>query len=142
MLPQGHLVTIKDFAETCFVGLLDFDKAPWIGAYRDSDNANQWHWTDETPWQYTSWDASEPASIEGDLIISYISNTEHGIGQWSAYEGSTDEDHYVCEIDKTTKTPKCLDGWTKFNKNCYKLSEDKKTWPEANKAAQRFQKDI
>ena len=50
-----------------------------------------------------------------------MSNTKHGIGKWSAYDGSTDEDHYVCEIDKTTKTSECLDGWTKFNVSSYLL---------------------
>uniref|UniRef100_A0AC35FJI6 C-type lectin domain-containing protein n=1 Tax=Panagrolaimus sp. PS1159 TaxID=55785 RepID=A0AC35FJI6_9BILA len=93
----------------------------WIGA---NDMINNWSWTDNTSFDFSSWDKGQPQNNSGPLCVSSMMNG----ARWNANDCFIAKP-YICEI----KVPTCSEGWTYFESTnfCYKLIQHNATWAEA-----------
>uniref|UniRef100_A0A914YSI8 C-type lectin domain-containing protein n=1 Tax=Panagrolaimus superbus TaxID=310955 RepID=A0A914YSI8_9BILA len=98
----------------------------WIGA-NDIQSTNKWSWTDNTSFDFSSWDKGQPQSSAGPVCVS---STMNG-ARWSTFDCFISKP-YVCEV----KASLCPEGWTYFKRTnfCYKLVQNEASWSEAEKA--------
>jgi len=115
----GHLATISSYEEQEFIqNIIKSVKKEnlWIGGFY-SDETGSWTWVDNSEWNYTNWDVSQPDNYSGDEYFLRIKNRdriyegcEANDGMWNDTADSADgidEDKdvslitfgYVCEWD-------------------------------------------
>ena len=123
----GHLVTISDADEQSFIEQMLIDKSNnqncyWIGLYYDYGSIEKdtglpgWYWIDDTEYDYSNWNESEPnnmldleycAHIFGNVCTD--GSVKKNIGEWNdaSNEGavyaedfySLDNFGFICEWD-------------------------------------------
>lgn len=85
----GHLATISSNEEQDYVQqLIKSTKKEniWIGGCFSAAN-NSWSWVDNTEWNYTNWDVTQPDNYTGDEFYLRIKNRDRVYDTWEAYDG-------------------------------------------------------
>lgn len=85
----GHLVTIESAEEQTYIQkIIKSSKKEnlWMGGVYSISNA-VWTWVDNTPWDYTNWDFSQPDNYTGDEYYLQIKNRDRIYDDWEAYDG-------------------------------------------------------
>lgn len=85
----GHLATINSSEEQDYIQqLIKSTKKDniWIGGNFSAAN-NSWSWVDNTEWDYTNWDASQPDNFTGDEYYLRIKHRDRVYEDWEAYDG-------------------------------------------------------
>ncbi|XP_049338776.1 macrophage mannose receptor 1-like [Astyanax mexicanus] len=135
---HGDLVAINDEEERVFLWQLIKQKFVdfFIGLRIDLDKSLSW--MDGSPVVFQAWQQNQPA---------FVSDDEHCVkmnfrqGRW-ANVNCGDNENFICKrrgsvsasaTAAPTEPPTggCPSGWVKFQKKCYKIGLDLKTWTEA-----------
>ncbi|XP_005573339.4 secretory phospholipase A2 receptor isoform X2 [Macaca fascicularis] len=143
----GALLSITDETEENFVREHMSSKAVevWIGLNQLDEHAG-WQWSDGTPLNYLNWspDVNFEPFVENHcgtfssfmpsawrsrdcestlpyICKKYLNHTDHEIVEKDAWK------YYATH---------CEPGWNPYNRNCYKLQKEEKTWHKALRSCQ------
>ncbi|XP_072544234.1 macrophage mannose receptor 1-like [Salminus brasiliensis] len=135
---HGDLVTINDEEERVFLWHLIKRRysAFYIGLTVDLDKSLSW--MDGSPVVFQAWLQNQPAFVNGDEHCVKMTSKQ---GLW-ANLNCGDGENFICKrrgsisanaTAAPTKPPVggCAPDWVKFQKKCYKIGLDLKTWAEA-----------
>ncbi len=89
-LMGGHLATVTDEEEQLVVegvaqACTDAENF-WIGGYL-SKITDEWTWVDDTPFEYTNWDANQPDFHQGEEYYIRFTNDDIHYENWTAAMG-------------------------------------------------------
>ncbi|XP_078183694.1 secretory phospholipase A2 receptor isoform X4 [Callithrix jacchus] len=138
----GALLSITDETEENFIKEHVSSKAVevWIGLNQLDEHAG-WQWSDGTPLNYLNWSAE----VNFEPFVEYHCGT-FSLLMPSAWRSRDCEstlpyickkylnhvDHEIVEKDAWKYyATHCEPGWNPYNRNCYKLQKEEKTWHEA-----------
>ncbi|KAJ8338949.1 hypothetical protein SKAU_G00357350 [Synaphobranchus kaupii] len=142
---KGDLVVIDSPYENDFVAsyLEDLVMPVWIGL-SDIIHEGKFAWIDGSPVKYTNWAEKEPNN-NGDQG-EHCASMSHSIlvtGRWND-DKCHESRGWVCYMKKSSSIPApppttnpCRPGYTSWKNNCYRLSEEQKTWEAAQRACQQ-----
>ncbi|XP_062962552.1 LOW QUALITY PROTEIN: secretory phospholipase A2 receptor [Cynocephalus volans] len=138
----GALLSIADETEENFIRKHMSSEAleVWIGLNQLDGNAG-WQWSDGTPLGYLNW----KPEISFDPFVEYHCGTFNSFmpSSWRSRDCESTlpyickkhlnhTDHKIVEIDAWRyHATHCESGWNPYNRNCYKLQKEEKTWNEA-----------
>ncbi|XP_006879432.1 PREDICTED: secretory phospholipase A2 receptor [Elephantulus edwardii] len=142
-LQGGTLLSIEDEPEENFIRkhLSSEAVTVWIGLNQLDENAG-WQWSDGTPLSYLNWSPD----INFEPFVEYHCGTFNSFvpHAWKSLDCDatlpyickkylTHTDHEVIgEPDVWKYYPThCEPGWDPYNRKCYRLQKEKKTWNEA-----------
>ncbi|KAM9664360.1 secretory phospholipase A2 receptor [Trichechus inunguis] len=142
-LQGGALLSIEDETEENFIRkhLSSEAVAVWIGLNQLDENAG-WQWSDGTPLNYLNWSPD----INFEPFVEYHCGTFNSFmpNAWKSRDCESalpyvckkylnHTDHEVVEEKDVWKyyATHCDPGWDPYNRNCYKLQKEEKTWNEA-----------
>ncbi|XP_076784926.1 secretory phospholipase A2 receptor isoform X2 [Arvicanthis niloticus] len=138
LMQGGALLSIKDKDEEAFLmkRLSQVAKEVWIGLNQLDDNAG-WQWSDGTPLSYLNW-SQEVAP--GSFVEYHCGTLKAASAAWRSRDCESTLP-YICKryLNHTAQeilekdswkyhTTHCDPDWTPFNRKCYKLKKEKKTW--------------
>uniref|UniRef100_A0A8D2EYB2 Secretory phospholipase A2 receptor n=2 Tax=Theropithecus gelada TaxID=9565 RepID=A0A8D2EYB2_THEGE len=143
----GALLSITDETEENFVREHMSSKAVevWIGLNQLDEHAG-WQWSDGTPLNYLNWSPE----------VNFEPFVENHCGTFSSFMPSAWRSRdcestlpYICEkylnhtdheiVEKDAwkyYATHCEPGWNPYNRNCYKLQKEEKTWHKALRSCQ------
>lgn len=98
---------------------------PWIGAYLVSAELKEWKWIDGTPFEFENWDIDQPIHNPAEGCVEFVN------GKWHDFPCDFPR-AFICQ-----KTNDCPDGWTEFQRKCYKFYGTKTSWNDANRDCER-----
>ncbi|XP_037705175.1 secretory phospholipase A2 receptor isoform X1 [Choloepus didactylus] len=145
---QGRaLLSIEDETEENFIRKHLSREAVevWIGLNQLDENAG-WQWSDGTPLNYLNW---EP-DISFEPFVEYHCGTFNSAmpNTWKSQDCETALP-YICKKYLNHSDPEvvendvwkyyatqCEPGWNPYNRNCYRLQRERKTWSEAVRSCQ------
>ncbi|XP_077010090.1 secretory phospholipase A2 receptor isoform X2 [Tamandua tetradactyla] len=138
----GTLLSIADETEENFIRQHLSREAVevWIGLNQLDEDAG-WQWSDGTPLNYLNWKPD----------INFEPFVEHYCGTFNSFMPNAWRSRdcestlpYICkkylnhtELEVVEKdvwkyyATQCEPGWNPYNRNCYKLQKEEKTWSEA-----------
>uniref|UniRef100_A0A452HA76 Secretory phospholipase A2 receptor n=1 Tax=Gopherus agassizii TaxID=38772 RepID=A0A452HA76_9SAUR len=136
----GDLLSITDMAEQRYISeeLSTKGILLWTGLNR-LDESSGWQWSDGAPLAFVNWrsNLTNRALGENDCVV-FNSKAQY---DWQSYKCDSGLP-YVCkkygnsteyetfDIWKYHPT-RCNTGWYPYNRNCYKLHKEEKSWNEA-----------
>ncbi|XP_007963304.3 secretory phospholipase A2 receptor isoform X1 [Chlorocebus sabaeus] len=143
----GALLSITDETEENFIREHISSKAVevWIGL-NQLDEHSGWQWSDGTPLNYLNWSPE----------VNFEPFVENHCGTFSSFMPSAwrgrdcestlpyickkylnHTDHEIVEKDAWKYyATYCEPGWNPYNRNCYKLQKEEKTWHKALRSCQ------
>uniref|UniRef100_A0A2K6N913 Secretory phospholipase A2 receptor n=1 Tax=Rhinopithecus roxellana TaxID=61622 RepID=A0A2K6N913_RHIRO len=143
----GALLSITDETEENFIREHMSSKAVevWIGLNQLDEHAG-WQWSDGTPLSYLNWSPE----------VNFEPFVENHCGTFSSFMPSAwrsrdcestlpyickkylnHTDHEIVEKDAWKYyATHCEPGWNPYNRNCYKLRKEEKTWHKALRSCQ------
>ncbi|XP_045415037.1 secretory phospholipase A2 receptor [Lemur catta] len=138
----GALLSIADETEENFIRKHMSGDAveAWIGLNQLDDRAG-WQWSDGTPLNYLNWNPE----IHFEPFVEYHCGTFNSLlpSAWRSRDCESTlpyickkhlnhTDHEIVEKDAWKyHATHCEPGWNPYNRNCYKLRKEEKTWNEA-----------
>lgn len=94
----GHLATITSMGEQFTIEDIADSNSAWIGATRNSNDYNSWHWVTGEKWNFTNWGDGEPNNSSN--VISNETKACIWPHKWNDLnDESTEQSGYICEID-------------------------------------------
>ncbi|XP_053381070.1 macrophage mannose receptor 1-like [Mercenaria mercenaria] len=122
----GHLVDINSEAEKTFLvnvmeNTTEYSPRPaWIGLNdRTEANTHVWVSSNKVP-TYTNWGVDEPNDVSDTQPCVQM----YSSGLWNDMRCSYSR-NYFC---KRPANEECQDGWSLYNRRCYKYSDITKNW--------------
>ncbi|EDM00377.1 mannose receptor, C type 2 (predicted) [Rattus norvegicus] len=137
----GALLSITDENEEAFIRkeLSRVAKEVWTGLNQLDEMAG-WQWSDGTPLSYLNWSQEVTA---GPFVEYHCGTLKVASATWRSMDCESTLP-YICKrhLNHTAEdilqkdswkyhTTHCDPGWTPFNRKCYKLKKEKRTWQEA-----------
>ncbi|XP_064170944.1 C-type mannose receptor 2-like [Anguilla rostrata] len=150
---QGaDLLSITELHEQSYInGLLTgYSSTLWIGL-NDLDLNGGWQWADSAPVKFLYWEPEQPNHVDEENCA--VIRTE-STGRWQNRDCSMALP-YVCKrrpnatldpfstdswVDEEQRD--CGAGWLSFQAGCYRLTEEKKDWAEAQKICQKMEANL
>ena len=86
----GHLATISSNEEQDYIQHLIKSTRKeniWIGGVY-SVSSGSWSWVDNSEWNYTNWDVSQPDNYTNDEYFLRMKNRDRIYDDWEAYDGN------------------------------------------------------
>ncbi|KAJ8253702.1 hypothetical protein COCON_G00203140 [Conger conger] len=150
---QGaDLLSITELHEQSYInGLLTgYSSTLWIGL-NDLDINGGWQWADSAPVKFLHWEPDQPNHAEEENCG--VIRTE-AMGRWQNRDCSMALP-YVCKrrpnatLDPFTtdswvddKQRDCGGGWLSFQAGCYRLTEERKDWADAQRTCQKMEANL
>ncbi|XP_055351238.1 uncharacterized protein LOC129597631 [Paramacrobiotus metropolitanus] len=128
---SSQLLSIHDALEQSFVvAQMGRDRVNrWMGLFEDRQKKG-WFYSDDTPFDYTNWDFSEPVPYPQESLCVYILGEAGRAGTWNDHF-CRDRYPYICKMKKDAKfspptappTTKCPTGFSGVGDACFKVIE-------------------
>ncbi|KAL4840690.1 hypothetical protein H8958_006855 [Nasalis larvatus] len=143
----GALLSITDETEENFIREHMSSKAVevWIGLNQLDEHAG-WQWSDGTPLSYLNWSPEvnfEPfvenhcGTFSSFIPSAWRSRDCESTLPYICKKYLNHTDHEIVEKDAWKYyATHCEPGWNPYNRNCYKLRKEEKTWHKALRSCQ------